>query len=310
MSQALNDTDLDTLAAEYVLGTLGSDERVHAQALLLLDDGFATKVRWWERRFGELHLMVEPVDPDPQIWARIKDKFPGTPQNLPVSPAEPAKADGQGPAAETVVQAAASSADAAAAAEPATSAPAAEVAAPALAPADAPAQPTAAQSFGSDSSPTTEPAAEPAVSEPAAPQTNATAAASPASVGEAVAPSKPAPKPAPVIAASAPFPTAQTQLTTAAAPFPSAPRAPLVPGDEREQAYRRRLGRSRAVAAIMTLIVVAIGSLVAAWRFAPEYVPPVLQPVEALRAVGIEIDTGAPAPPPRPPAPPESRFDE
>jgi anti-sigma-K factor RskA len=68
--------DLDTLAAEYVLGTLDGPERAQAQAVLGVDEAFAAKVRIWERRLGELHLMVEPVEPDGEIWERIKGKMP------------------------------------------------------------------------------------------------------------------------------------------------------------------------------------------------------------------------------------------
>jgi anti-sigma-K factor RskA len=68
--------DTDTLAAEYVLGTLDFDERAAALDLLSKDQGFAAKVKTWERRLGELHLMVEPVEPEPDIWQRIKAKLP------------------------------------------------------------------------------------------------------------------------------------------------------------------------------------------------------------------------------------------
>jgi len=71
----MNDDDMDSLAAEYVLGTLDADERTRAQVLLDVDHGFRGKVRVWERRLGELHLMVEPVEPPPQVWERIKGKL-------------------------------------------------------------------------------------------------------------------------------------------------------------------------------------------------------------------------------------------
>src|SRR5258705_1512952 len=74
--------DNDTLAAEYVLGTLDSDERSAAKSLLTLDEGFAGKVKVWERRLGELHLMVEPVEPEPDIWQRIKAKLPAVQPDL------------------------------------------------------------------------------------------------------------------------------------------------------------------------------------------------------------------------------------
>src|SRR6266436_4190194 len=67
--------DFDSLAAEYVLGTLDADERTRANVLIDVDHGFRTKIRWWERRLGELHLMVEPVDPHPSLFERIKSKL-------------------------------------------------------------------------------------------------------------------------------------------------------------------------------------------------------------------------------------------
>jgi hypothetical protein len=57
----------------------------------------------------------------------------------------------------------------------------------------------------------------------------------------------------------------------------------------------------------MTLVVAAVAALLAAWRFAPDRVPPVLQPLEVLRQIGVTLPAG---PAPHRPAPPESRFDE
>jgi anti-sigma-K factor RskA len=68
----MHDDDLDTLAAEYVLGTLSADERGHAEALLVIDPGFVEIVRQWERRLGELNVMVEAVEPPPEVWEKIR----------------------------------------------------------------------------------------------------------------------------------------------------------------------------------------------------------------------------------------------
>ena len=65
----------DALAAEYVLGTLSGDEREHAEALLSLDPGFAASVRLWERRLGELNVMVEAVEPPPAVWDKIRTEI-------------------------------------------------------------------------------------------------------------------------------------------------------------------------------------------------------------------------------------------
>src|SRR5580704_7226496 len=75
----------DALAAEYVLGTLSADEREHAEALLTLDPGFAASVRMWERRLGELNVMVEAVEPPPELWDKIKAEL-GTVETPPETP--------------------------------------------------------------------------------------------------------------------------------------------------------------------------------------------------------------------------------
>jgi hypothetical protein len=77
MPDVMNDDDLDALAAEYVLGTLDLDERSRAQVLLAVDQGFAANIRVWERRLGELHLMVEAVEPDAAVWTRVKARIAG-----------------------------------------------------------------------------------------------------------------------------------------------------------------------------------------------------------------------------------------
>jgi len=74
------DVDVGALAAEFVLGTLDSEERAHANALLEGDPHFRGMIGIWERQLAELHLMVEPVDPPPPIWESIKGKLKGVEQ--------------------------------------------------------------------------------------------------------------------------------------------------------------------------------------------------------------------------------------
>ena len=81
MPDDVNEHEFDAHAAEYVLGTLDASERAHTHVLLGIDDGFAARVKRWERRLGELHVMVEPVDPDWRVWERIKDKIGGFQSN-------------------------------------------------------------------------------------------------------------------------------------------------------------------------------------------------------------------------------------
>jgi anti-sigma-K factor RskA len=74
---AMQDEERDALAAEYVLGTLSAAEREEAEALLGRDAGFAETVRVWEHRLGELNVMVEAVEPPPDLWERIKTGIDG-----------------------------------------------------------------------------------------------------------------------------------------------------------------------------------------------------------------------------------------
>ena len=69
------DDDRDALAAEYVLGTLSTDERDQAEALIAIDPGFAEIVRIWERRLGELNVMVEAVEPPSDVWDKIRSEI-------------------------------------------------------------------------------------------------------------------------------------------------------------------------------------------------------------------------------------------
>ena len=78
MSDDDNTDTPEMLAAEYVLGTLASNEREQAQALIENDPAFAALVRAWELRLGQLHAMVAPVEPPPETWARIHARVDGT----------------------------------------------------------------------------------------------------------------------------------------------------------------------------------------------------------------------------------------
>lgn len=72
-----HDEDQDALAAEYVLGTLDPQERKQAEARVAADPDFAALVRGWERRLGELHAMVDPIEPPPQVWDKVRAAVAG-----------------------------------------------------------------------------------------------------------------------------------------------------------------------------------------------------------------------------------------
>lgn len=67
------DQDKDVLAGEYVLGTLDSFARAEAQALIGLDPAFAAAVQAWERRLGELSVLIPSREPPDKVWGAIKE---------------------------------------------------------------------------------------------------------------------------------------------------------------------------------------------------------------------------------------------
>src|SRR5690349_5710259 len=68
--------DRDTLAGEYVIGTLDAAERAQAQRLIATDASFAARVRYWEQRLAALTDAVEPVEPPASLWSRILADLP------------------------------------------------------------------------------------------------------------------------------------------------------------------------------------------------------------------------------------------
>ena len=87
------DEDREGMAVEYALGTLDADERAQADAMLLVDPEFAAEVARWERRLGELNVLVAPVEPQAAVWEKIHagvaEAAPAEPMRLPqvVTPA-------------------------------------------------------------------------------------------------------------------------------------------------------------------------------------------------------------------------------
>jgi anti-sigma-K factor RskA len=95
----IENPDREVMAAEYVLGTLDAAERMQVQRLIESDPAFAAVVRDWERRLGELNVLVAPVEPPPALLDRIKARKAGGDPIRDVF-AEPAPAAEAPPAAE------------------------------------------------------------------------------------------------------------------------------------------------------------------------------------------------------------------
>jgi hypothetical protein len=308
MSNFLIDEDTDLLAAEFVLGTLDSEERANAQSLLRTDHGFIAMVRIWERRFGELHLMVEPVEPDAKILQRIKAKIAELPTREPAPDAKLLSgATASQPPPEPVVT-------------PAK----AEMPAP---PADGSAPVAALLPQDSAAPGTTQPPAEIAVAGEAEKPPGAEAAEKPpgtAPAGEeaatALAPGG-ADQPAVVEVQPEPEPRSQDSVAKsdhepplkpaiavpAALPKPSAQAQVVVRRPEIIGEVIRSRGRWRVAAAAMTLLVVGLVALLAAWRFVPDRLPAGFRPAPVLMSLGIQ---SLPPPAPAVKRPPAPAFDE
>jgi hypothetical protein len=337
MSGLMSDVDhTDALAAEYVLGTLDSDEREQARALLGADTAFAVKVAQWERRLGELHLMVEPVEPDAKIWTRIKSRMPEAqprsnarlpeahiPEPAPaVIPAEAPSLDAIEATISETAAVLTSEAAATPASEPAAS-PAPEVAEAPVSevieafgsePSSVPASEAGAAAMSEATAETPTPDAAPDLD--AAPVTASLESAPPMMVMEtsptatleaaAVPAWRATSTPAAVVEPVSAPPAVPPALSAAIIPTPDATRR-LDEATRRVVVLRRGRRRWRAFAILMALIVLAVGALLAAWKFVPERVPPMLQPIELLRHVGV---TAPAASPPRRPVPPPSLHEE
>ena len=74
------------LAAEYVLGVLGAEERRQVEARMTEDASFAREVAEWEERLGGMASYVLPATPPAQTWPRIEASL-GPPPTTAAQPA-------------------------------------------------------------------------------------------------------------------------------------------------------------------------------------------------------------------------------
>lgn len=66
-----SDHDPDMRAAEYVLGTLPTDEAARVERELEHDRALQSEVAFWEEQLGQLGLLLTPVDPPTEVWQAI-----------------------------------------------------------------------------------------------------------------------------------------------------------------------------------------------------------------------------------------------
>ena len=73
------------IAAEYVLGVLGADERREVERRLAQEPALASEVAFWEERLGVLADAVTPVTPPQHTWSRIEAAIPAAAAAQPTS---------------------------------------------------------------------------------------------------------------------------------------------------------------------------------------------------------------------------------
>lgn len=67
--------DRSALAGEYVLGTLSADDKAVFERALASDAALRAEVYAWQDRLVGLAGTIAPVDPPPQLWARIESRL-------------------------------------------------------------------------------------------------------------------------------------------------------------------------------------------------------------------------------------------
>lgn len=71
----LNQEIKNTLAAEYVLGTLRGKARQRFQAMMMQSQALREQTWQWEQHLNEMGSQLEPVNPPPRVWSRIQQQL-------------------------------------------------------------------------------------------------------------------------------------------------------------------------------------------------------------------------------------------
>lgn len=280
----MHDDDKDALAGEYVLGTLSDAERDQAEALISIDPGFEAAVRQWERRLGELNVMVEAVEPPPEVWDSIKAGMfaPASDVGEAGEETEPEPAAEEKPAAEEeppLAEAVLEVSEEPHGPETVASLPeAVEAVEPAKA------QDIACVAEVSEAAEVSETMAAPAAVEPAA--------ALPASEAPEEPSSLPALSPLPAFGSLFAAEGEQTPAAAPAAPAEAAadqafvpPPPPAEPGRIEHSAdvvyLAGRLRRWQRMTLVLAVVAALLALYVAVWQVAPSLIPAQLQPTGA-----------------------------
>ncbi|MEC5387493.1 anti-sigma factor [Uliginosibacterium sp. H3] len=77
--------DIDTLASEYVLGTLSAAARRDVETRMASEPALRAAVDAWETRLQPLTSLAAPADPSPALWPRIERSLGFTQASRPAS---------------------------------------------------------------------------------------------------------------------------------------------------------------------------------------------------------------------------------
>jgi anti-sigma-K factor RskA len=83
-----HEPDIQTLAGEYVLGTLSAQQRAQVQSRLAVDPALRAAVDAWEERLLVLTDLAEPQTPSERLWSRIERSLDDL-SEVPLRPAVP-----------------------------------------------------------------------------------------------------------------------------------------------------------------------------------------------------------------------------
>jgi anti-sigma-K factor RskA len=76
MSEGIELTEAEALAAEHALGILSGAERAEAEARMVRDPAFAADVDAWRARLAPLMDAVPPVQPPESVWRGVERLLP------------------------------------------------------------------------------------------------------------------------------------------------------------------------------------------------------------------------------------------
>ena len=70
-----NDTIIEHIASQYVLGLLTVKSRARAEKLLLTNQALEQRINYWQQRFSSFDKQTDELPPKAQTWQNIEEKL-------------------------------------------------------------------------------------------------------------------------------------------------------------------------------------------------------------------------------------------